>query len=405
MGAATIRTAADFDWDHDVAPDGTPLAARLIDAPQWMPGLAPRSDEENLAPLVRRLAALCDRRGVPAFAPSARENGITEPLRQLADAAPHGPFAQLLAALPPDRTRRLNFPQWTVDDAPGFLSDPAAVGLLRTGWERTADAVALAWPDGQMSIELRAKGRRLFSGDWGVTVSIAGETLDLSAGWSCVCHHADDDGGFFELQWSGTCGAGPVRVERQAFLSREGGFATLSDAVRLTGPDAAPDATVEHAMTLPVAAGLSAGVAPETREARLFGGRKNWQRGRLFPLAVPQYPGDLEPGSIETTDATLTVRHRSLGGLVSPVAIDWNRWREEAPAEWRTLTVTENRRRLGAAHAGAHRLRIGRKHHLFLYRRTDDSPAPRAALGHHHSWETLIARFSRKGEVSPLLRV
>ncbi|MFH5803378.1 hypothetical protein [Alienimonas sp. DA493] len=399
------RTPAPFDPNEDLAPDGTPLAARLPDAADWLPTLEPGDGEA--AALVARLAALCDRRGVPAFAPPGKENRIAAALRRLAEPIdwPEGAAApRLLAALPPNRARGLSFPPWERDAAPGFLSDPAAVGLLRSGWNRTADAVALAWPDGGPSLELRARGRRLFSGTWGLSVAIDGDPLDLTDGWACVCHHADDDGGFLELQWSGECAAGPVRVERQAFLSRDGGFAALSDAVRLTGPEAT-DAVVEHAMTLPVAAGLSAGVAPDTREARLFGGRKNWQRGRVFPLALPQYPGGPEPGSIEAADAALTVRHRARGGLVAPVAIDWNRWREDDPADWRTLTVTENRRRLGPAHAGAHRLRIGRKHHLFLYRRTDDSPAPRAALGHHHSWETLIARFSRKGEVSPLLRV
>ncbi|NNJ24570.1 hypothetical protein [Alienimonas chondri] len=405
MGAATIRPAAAFDWDQDVAPDGTPLAARLADAPQWAPGLAEEVDGEDLVPLVRRLAALCDRRGVPAFAPSAKENRITEPLRQLVDAAPLGPVAKLLAALPPDRTRRLRFPPWKASEAPGFLSDPAAVGLLRTSWKRTADAIALAWPDGRMSVELRAKGRRMFSGDWGVSVSIAGEALDLSAGWSCLCHHADDEGEFLELQWSGESSAGPATVERQAFLPRGGGFAALSDAVRLSGAHRDETVPIEHTMTLPIAAGISGGVAPETREARLFGGKKNWQRARVFPLALPQHPGGTDVGSITVDDDILTVRHASRGGLVSPIAFDWDRWREEDAAEWRPLTVTENRRRLTAAHAGAHRLRIGGGHHLLIYRRTDASPAPRAVLGHHLDRETLIATFSRKGEVAPLLKV
>ena len=88
-----------------------------------------------------------------------------------------------------------------------------------------------------------------------------------------------------------------------------------------------------------------------------------------------------------------------------PVVIDWNPDREEEPADWAPLTVTEDRRRLTAARAAAHRLRVGRKHQLLLCRRTDDGAAARAVLGHHHDRETLIAAFDRKGNVTPLLMV
>jgi hypothetical protein len=234
---------------------------------------------------------------------------------------------------------------------------------------------------------------------------VADQTLDLSGGWSCSCHHADDDGGFLELQWSGESAAGPVRVERQAYLSRRDRFAVLSDAVRTTGDRESRDVPIVYETTLPIADGLTGGVAPDSREARLFGGRKNWQRARLFPLAVPQYPGGSGAGGIRWEGERPTIRLTARGGLAAPVVFDWNPWREERRAEWRSLTVTENRRRLSSAHAAAHRLRIGTKHQLFLYRRMDDSPAPRAALGHHVDRETLIADFSRKGRVTPLLSV
>ena len=409
MGAAAPLTAVEpFRPDRDVAPDGAPLADRVADLADWLPALSIEPGDARLAHLIARSAALCDRRGVPAFATGGKADRVTSALRTAAATVgweADSEVCKLLSALPPDRTRGVKTAPWDADTAPGFQSDPAALGLLRSGWGRTADALVLAWPDGGVRLELRAKGRRLFSGDWGLTVAVAGEALRLEDGWGCVCHHADDDGGFLEVQWSGGSAAGPVRVERQAFLSREGGFAVLSDAVRLAGPDRDESVPIEHVMTLPVAAGLSAGVAPGDREARLFGGRKNWQRARLFPLAAPQSPSSPGAGSIVATDAAVTVRHSARGGLVSPVVLDSNRWREEEPADWRTLTVTRDRRRLTSARAAAHRLRIGAKHQLLLDRRTDDDPAPRAVLGHHHDRETLIAEFDRKGEVTPLLTV
>ncbi|MEM9701915.1 MAG: hypothetical protein AAF907_05680 [Planctomycetota bacterium] len=397
---------AAFDWALDAAPDGTPLAGRVADAAGWLPTLRSSGDEEQDETLFTRLVALCDRRGAPAFSSGWKPDRIGRALRGLADAwgldePSHA--LRCLAALAPGRLKDVSFPEWDADSGPGFLSDPAALGLLRTDWGRTADAIALAWPDGGSVLELRANGRRLISGEWGLEVAIDGEPLDLAAGWDCVCRHADEDGGFLELQWCGESGAGAVTVERQAFLSRDGSFALLSDAVRLE--EKSVEALIEYDAKLPLSAGVSGGVAPGGAEARLFSGKKNWQRARLFPLGAAASDGGLDTASMTVDVEAVLLQARSRGGLVAPLAFDWNRWREDDPADWRALTVTENRRRLEAAQAGAHRLRIGEEHQLLTYRRTDRSVAPRAVLGHHHDHETLIATLNRKGEVTPLLKV
>ena len=395
-----------------ISVDGTPHPAALATAAAWAADLADGPGDDADRALVARLAALCDRRGEMAFGSADR---LAPALREAAAAVGWGedsPVRRSLAALPPGREERVDFEEWDPDAAPGFQSDDAALGLLRTGWERTADALALAWPDGGLfphdpaavGLELRALGRRLLAGPWGVTLSVAGEPVDLTGGWACVCHHADADGGYLELQWAGETAAGPARLERQAFLSREGRFAVLADAVSLTAADAI-DVTISHSMTLPAAASVTAGVGPDTREARFFGGPKRYQRGRLFPLALPQHRFHPAAGSLAADDDGVTVRHASRGGLVSPVVLDWHPDREELPADWRALTVTEDRRRLTDANAAAHRLRIGKRHTLLLCRRTDDSREQRAVLGHHHDREALIAAFNRTGEVTPLLVV
>ena len=434
------------DWAGGTDAHGAPHAHLLPDAAAWFRRAAasPDAAEPAFRGTITKLAALCDRRGLPAFAPDRRAHRLPADLLAAAKAAGvkrDDPSRTLLRTVQTKATPTP--PDWDDAAAPGFQSDAAAVGLLRSDWGRKSDALALAWPPGSergrpapVGLELRAFGRRLLCGAWGLSLMVDGEPVDVGGdGWACVCHHADFDGGYLELQWAGDSAAGPVRVERQAFLSRRGHFAVLSDAVSfprdLGRGSRGCDAAVEHAQALPLAGTgrkrVTAGVAGDTREARLYGGRPDRprQRARAFPLNLPQETHDPADGAVTADDAGvaqdedaarpgslsagwLTVRSAGRGGLCSPVVLDWHPDREDRRADWRALTVTENRRRLRENEAAAHRLRVGRKHHLLLYRRTDgtDRPGePRAVLGHHHDRETLIANVSKTGDIEPLLAV
>ena len=432
--------AATTGWADGTDARGTPHAHLLPDAADWFRRVAasPDADEPAFRGTIRRLAALCDRRGLPAFAPDRRAHRLAGDLAAAARAAgmkKDRPARRFLRSV----ARRLTPtpPDYDEATAPGFQSDAAAVGLLRADWGRASDALALAWPPeagdadpdrpAPVGLELRAQGRRLLCGAWGIGLTVDGEPVPAGAeGWECVCHHSDFDGEYLELQWSGESPAGPVRIERQAFLSRRGNFAVLADAVSFPRPaGAACEATVEHAAALPLAGTgpkrATAGRDPATREVRLFGGRPDRprQRARVFPLNLPQEAGEPTDGGVELpaddpprpgalSAGWLTVRSTGRGGLYAPVVLDWRPAREDRRADWRALTVTEDRRRLTESEAAAHRLRIGRKHQLLLYRRTDGTAEvgeARAVLGHHHDHETLIAGFGTDGEVTPLLTV
>ena len=436
------RTGGASSWADDTDARGTPHAHLLPDAADWFRRVAASevAAEPAFRGTVRKLAALCDRRGLPAFAPDRRANRLAGDLLAAAKAAgmrKDGAVRGFLRTV--ERTQTPTPPDWDESRQPGFQSDAAAVGLLRADWGRKSDALALAWPPSPadpvviengpdrpapVGLELRAFGRRLLCGAWGLSLSVDGEPVAAGdGGWSCVCHHADFDGGYLELQWAGESAAGPVRVERQAFLSRRGRYAVLADAVSFPGGNGT--ARVEHAAALPLAGTgpkrITAGVAPETREARLFGGRPDRpkQRARVFPLNLPEETADPTDGGVEPpaggepqpgklSAGWLTVRSTGRGGLCSPVVLDWHPARENRRADWRSLTVTEDRRRLTESEAAAHRLRVGRRHQLLLYRRTDGTEGvgeARAVLGHHHDHETLIAEFGKDGEVTPLLTV
>ena len=91
-------------------------------------------------------------------------------------------------------------------------------------------------------------------------------------------------------------------------------------------------------------------------------------------------------------------------GLYAPVVIDWSPKRAAREAEWRTLTVTEERRKLASWEAAGHRLRLGDLH-LVLFRSLDGSTESRAVLGLHTNKESVIAQFNEKGYVLPIVSV
>ena len=87
-----------------------------------------------------------------------------------------------------------------------------------------------------------------------------------------------------------------------------------------------------------------------------------------------------------------------------PVIFSWDQRFDQSSADWKSLTVTEDRRTLDRSESSAYRLRLG-KLHLLLTRRLNDSEENQAVLGHHHDYETVIGEFDKDGDVQPWLLV
>jgi hypothetical protein len=90
-------------------------------------------------------------------------------------------------------------------------------------------------------------------------------------------------------------------------------------------------------------------------------------------------------------------------GLYLPVVFDWHPQRRRAPADWRSLTVTEPGRVVGRDGAAGHRLRVG-KQQLLVYRSLVATPEARAVLGQHTRYETVIGSIDA-GEMNPIIMV
>jgi len=128
------------------------------------------------------------------------------------------------------------------------------------------------------------------------------------------------------------------------------------------------------------------------------------QMARIFPLCLDQDRVRSVSGDFKVTDRQLTLERSAMGGIHAPLVIDWDLSRQKEQAEWRTLTVTEERRILPHHTAAGHRLRLG-EHHLLIFHSLHRGTDPRAVLGHQTFCETVIGQFDSSGDVSPLLLV
>lgn len=278
---------------------------------------------------------------------------------------------------------------------PAIQSDWAALALCRTSWRREADLLAVAWGASIPAIEFSAFGRPVFAGEWGLRVRVDGEDVTSTSGWESVCWFSDRDADYLELQWTVDQN---VSIYRQALLTRGDHQLFLTEAV---STPSRTDARIEVESTLPLAAGATAVARRPLREIGLDTGGLPL---RALPIALPMNRLEQGTGSFEVDQDRLVLRQTGVGGVYSPLVLDWHPGRRRAPIDWRTLTVTEDHRRLGPSEAAAQRLRIDDRQ-LLVYRRMNDSKAMRAVLGYHHGAESMIGRFTKKGEVDPLVIV
>ena len=403
--------------DRDGAPHAELLPrlalwlAPLIRATWWAEqfGFPLWTDEER-----QRLSLLLER-AVPLCRPDGRlalSNGLAVPALPLFDAAAKsfpltGPAEKLLKTLrQPSRSAKLKKRSSTgVESMPSAQSDWARFAILRSDWGPLADSLAISHHQPIPQLEVTALGRPILHGGWGLELQIGDAEIEPAPEWSCACWMSDPDADYLELQMSGP---GGLRVERQVLLSRKEHFLLLADCLRgcrsIAKPDAAsPEEPRIHLRSrLPLADGVTAEADRATREIRLQLGK---QTVRVFPLALADDRIQSTPHRFAVENGELTLHQIGVGnGLYAPLIFDWHPAHGKKPALWRTLTVTEAGKVVGRDVAAGHRLQIG-KLQLLLYRSLSAPKTPRAVLGHHTYFESVIAKFDADGDVDAIMNV
>lgn len=413
MKAARKRLLIEFEARTDT--DGTPHAellpvlpawfaslaravswARVADARLWGAGYSRRFDGllrtvATLACPEGRLLLTCEGDVRPILREAVKRSGwkAGSPVRRLIAKFPDsdGPDdvpSQESVPRKPDRK-----------SPPVAQSDWAKLVASRARWRPHADAYAVSHDRPLPSIGFLAFGHPVFAGEWGLTVRLDGRELELTADWEAVCWFSDRDADYVELQWPNEQG---ITLCRQLLLTRGDHQLVVADAVSTPGH---PETRIEVDSRLPLAAGVTLKGRPPSRELRLDAAGLPL---RAFPLALPGERIESAPGSFDADGRHLLQRRTGLGGVYLPAVFDWHPRRREAYADWRTLTVTEEGRRLGPGDASGHRLRIGRRQ-LLLCRSLTGSKLKRTVLGYHHGNESILCRFTPEGDFEPLVLV
>jgi hypothetical protein len=392
--------------------DGTPHADLVERLPLWLASFIRitrtaqafdvrvwnRDQEELLRSVVERAIPLCHPDGRAALS-----NGLNlQPLPILTAAAQTCGLPELgsvgsylrsvkrvVAGKPPARVRADG-----VMAMPSNQSDFARFALLRSDWSVNADSVALAHHRRFPQLDVAASGRPLIHGDWKLKLTIGGVPVELADEWSCVCWQSDPDADYIELQMAGP---GKMRVERIVMLSRTQRFLLLADSISGVAHE-----RIEYQSELPLGEQVQARRDVPTREILLS--MKGF-RARAFPLSLPQDRVMSTPHDFVDEDGMLKLSQIAEGeGLFAPIILDWGSGRARGPAQWRSLTVTEDGNVIGPDIAAGHRLKINDLQ-LLIFRSLKSTGHSRAVLGHHTWNETVVARVDKHGDVEPFLMV
>lgn len=413
LKAGRRRLLAEFEARTDN--DGTPHAELLPVLPAWFASIARGAAWAKVCGvrlgegrytgrfegLARCVAILCKSDGRLLLSPECDIRPVLHEAAERAGWEAETPVRRLVARLresekPPSVPSQESKPKRPDRKSPPVIhSEWAKLVVSRSRWRPDADVFAVAHAQRLPMIDLLAFGRRVFSGRWDLKILADGRPIEPTADWEAVCWFSDGDADYLELQWPNSLG---VMVCRQLLLTRGDHQLVVADAVATPGQ---PDLSLEVESTLPLADGVAAESRRPSREWRL---EAAGLPVRVFPIALPGEHIESSPGAMEGREGGLFQRRSGRGAVYLPAVLDWNPKRREAFADWRTLTVTEDRRRLGPAEASAHRLRIGTRQ-LLVYRGQNGSKLKRTVLGYHHDSESVVGRFTPEGEIEPLVLV
>ncbi|MEX0726812.1 MAG: hypothetical protein WD065_11115 [Planctomycetaceae bacterium] len=274
---------------------------------------------------------------------------------------------------------------------------------MRADWKPKSAVATVVYQQPWPMLSLYAQQQTWFEGAWEWDLTVDGQTFTSPHDWSCVCWTSDEDGDYLELQKSLT---DAIHFERQIMLSRDDDWLLLADSVSgLSGYGDNPTPRLEYTMRLHLADGVQVSPSLKTRDLSLQTEKKS--RGlTVYPLALPQERGQYSVGEFIIENRKLILKQTNVGdGLYAPLVFDLNPQTAKSIRKvWRSLTVSENMKAVKSDVAAGHRLQLGKRQWLF-YHSLKNSGFPRAVLGHHTQYETVIGRFGEKGAVTPLVRI
>jgi hypothetical protein len=383
----------------------------------------------NGQPLVRWLNREIDRDGLPARLSLPRWRECLIRLAPRGRSQPSWPaecqeeIVRLISATLRFTRRDSSFATDMVEqghalDANGSIESAPATGRWIAGRKRALESTMLeAWSsskrvlailraDADAGADFAVVDHRVGSADCRFELYGAGETW-LGPAWSTGAPDAAG-GRPRRLLWEAAEDAilsewstrsGDARLTYSVALLRAHRLALLSVlAVGLEASSARFNTRIAYPRQ------LKAEAVPGSRAIRLVGPRAS-RSAVVVPLALPARPYASERGSFEEHSGSLVLEQQGDSRrLWLPLLVSWDHARHKQELFWRTLTVTEKSRIVGADRAFAARVSWGRKETYVIYK-SIGPVAVRAFLGHHTRARFMIGRFTSEGAVEPILEI
>ena len=368
------------------------LIANITDQQLW-----DKKSRKRGIGLLDRTLSLCSRNSI-AFAGGENELPAPEELLRLmtiVDTLDH-PDARALEKLlrrwvhhKPTRKKQT---EWHLPEE-SHQSDWANLAVLRSGWNSPVDQCVILHDASMPQLDVVVNDTPLFRGSWKHQLTLNGDPVSHEKSWSCSCWFCDEEVNFIELiqEVSST-----IKIIRQVILLREEHQLILNHAVHTQAVD-----DINYQISLPLAGAWNWEEDTATREAAF---QSFDQRVRVIPISSPQSRIAKSTGRVSANDSTFTVEQSGTGRLFVSTVFDWSPKRTERPADWSPLTVAQNGNIETPDQAMGLRYRIGRDQWL-LYHSLTVADVPRTVLGMHTAYETVLARFTSKGEIEPVVEV
>ncbi|MFO0907931.1 MAG: hypothetical protein U0794_06145 [Isosphaeraceae bacterium] len=367
------------------SPNGRELLAAILAAIDARPAGWPEQFDARVEGWLRATLRFARTDGSPAFGRLASQPRLAPLYRRWAERLADPGITTVLDWWFPPRTPTRHAPP----PLPADARPDRPLAVLRANWLRDGDFVAVSHcrPGLASQLELFAAGRPWIGPDW-TTPCETGRIVSRARPTLWLTHSAAD-----LAEWSFR--VGPAQVTRTVVLLRGRKLALLSE--QWDGAADPGQTTWQLAPGLETRCLSERGLvitAPRTRVAP-----------EVIPFTLPRLDQPGEAGQLVSEGGAL-VLHRTSGQRRTwrPLLVSWDPLRGRKKLEWRTLTVTEDRKPCGPGTAVAARVTWGRNETLLIYRSLN-GPATRAFLGHQTRARFLIALFDENGEVEPLVKV
>lgn len=300
-----------------------------------------------------------------------------------------------ISILPGFQTQKPIPPQQLPADS--FSSEESKWAILRQKWNGAACFVH--WRKNHTPMELLLPQTPLLSGPWEYLIRCNGYPLSPVGEWNVVCWHDTPLATYLELERTLL---GGFKIQRQFCLARRDEIAFWGDSIfHPNGFE--KEVPLEYCASIPLFPGVSwmeNGESMEVKVAHPSGGK-----GTFLPLALPEWRSELTVGNDFTVkDGKLQWRVTSpKKSLYAPLLLDFSTRRTHNELTWRRLTVAEKLKDVAPSIASGFRIQIGETQWLLYHSLTQ--PTHRTVLGHNLQSESMLGRFTSRGEVQPLVEI